>query len=199
MRRLIGALALCIFFVAPVVCDTPPIDREAIKKAFEAYERGDLESALAVYLPLAKQGRVPAQYLTGGIYRDQKNYTEALKWFSLAASNGQKGARFQIGKMYIYGWGVPQNYTEAHKLFMAAVDQEKCAYSMGFLGRMAYAGYVIPTSNITAHMWLNISSAHGDTASATFRDEVAKEMTTEEIMEAQRLALKWMAKNEKAQ
>ena len=191
MKKIIGALVLCTLFVAPAFCDTPP----DIKKGIEAHKRGNFEVALAVFLPLAKQGNLPAQYLTGAIYRDQKNYTEAMKWFSQAAAKGYAGAQFQIGKMYIYGRGVPQNYTEAYKWFLAAVDGEKDPYAMEFLGRMAYWGHVIPRSNITAHMWFNLASAHGNTEADKLRDTLAEEeMTSKEIAKAQRLAQEWMEK-----
>jgi len=44
-----------------------------------------------------------------------QNYIEALRWFKLAAEQGDSRAQFSLGLMYYDGSGVPQNYVQAHK------------------------------------------------------------------------------------
>jgi hypothetical protein len=46
-----------------------------------------------------------------------------------------------------------------------------------------------------AHMLWNISAANGDEDAKGNRDIVAKEMTSEKILEAQQLAREWMEKH----
>jgi uncharacterized protein len=36
-----------------------------------------------------------------------QDYAEALKWYSLAADEGNAEARFRLGAMYVGGYGVP--------------------------------------------------------------------------------------------
>ncbi len=63
-----------------------------------------------------------------------QNYTEAVKWFRLAAEQGNASAQFNLGSMYHDGRGrVLRNYVQAHKWVNLAVsratgdDQEKYA------------------------------------------------------------------------
>ena len=72
----------------------------------------------------AAQGEAEAQsalgfkYVTGeGVPQD---YTEALKWYRLAATQGQAAAQFNVGFLYSQGNGVPQDDVEAYKWFTLA-------------------------------------------------------------------------------
>jgi TPR repeat protein len=42
-----------------------------------------------------------------------QDYTEALKWFHLAANQGNANAQYMLGYLYEYGRGVPQSNTFA--------------------------------------------------------------------------------------
>ena len=43
-----------------------------------------------------------------------QNDAEAMKWFRLAANQGDAEAQFNLGVMFRDGVGVPQNYVQAH-------------------------------------------------------------------------------------
>ncbi len=58
----------------------------------------------------ARQGRVTAAYSC------QPN-AEAVKWFRLAAEQGNANAQQNFGFMYLEGRGVPQDFVEAMKWF----------------------------------------------------------------------------------
>ena len=45
---------------------------------------------------------------------------------------------------------------------------------------------------IEAHMWFNIAAAGGDRAAAEHRDELAREMTRQEVAAALRAARDWV-------
>ena len=45
---------------------------------------------------------------------------EALRWYLKAAEQGHVGAQYNLGAAYYLGYGVPQNYVEAHKWFSIA-------------------------------------------------------------------------------
>ena len=49
-----------------------------------------------------------------------QDYAEALKWFRLAAAQGDALAQHNLGLMYAKGYGVPQDHIEAHKWFNLA-------------------------------------------------------------------------------
>ncbi|HEU0083942.1 MAG TPA: hypothetical protein VFQ87_13840 [Bradyrhizobium sp.] len=62
-----------------------------------AYKRGDYVPAIRLFRPLAEQGNAKAQKLLGVMFRKgegvPKNAVRARMWFSLAAKQGEAGAR----------------------------------------------------------------------------------------------------------
>jgi uncharacterized protein len=56
------------------------------------------------------------------------------------------------------------------------------------LGMKYCLGRDVAQSNIEAHKWFNIAAVKGNEAAKLYRCEVAREMTTGEVAEAQRQA-----------
>ena len=52
-----------------------------------------------------------------------EDYTEAAKWFRLAAEQGNADAQFFLGSVYDFGQGVPQNYVLAYAWYNLAAAQ----------------------------------------------------------------------------
>lgn len=52
----------------------------------------------------------------------------------------------------------------------------------------------MPTDDVVAYMWLNLSAAAGSETAATFRDKLAKSMTPQQIGEAQKMSREWEPK-----
>jgi uncharacterized protein len=52
-----------------------------------------------------------------------QNYAEALKWYRLAADQGNASAQNNLGGMYAAGRGPPQDYAEALKWYRLAANQ----------------------------------------------------------------------------
>src|SRR5690606_35554652 len=70
------------------------------------------------------------QFSLGLIYfegRDDipKDYNEALKWFRMAADQGDAHAQYHIGIMYHKGHGVTYDINEAMKWYRMAADNEE--------------------------------------------------------------------------
>ena len=127
-------------------------------------------------------------YRTGeGVPQD---YGEAVKWFRLAADQGDASAQNNLGVMYEYGRGVPQDYGEAVKWFRLAADQGE-ALAQNNLGLMYAKGKGVPQNYIQAHMWLNLAGARGNEDARKTRGIVKDKMTPEQVAEAQRLASVW--------
>ena len=56
-----------------------------------------------------------------------QDYAEALRWYRLAAEQGNTSAQFRLGVAYGTGRGVPQDYVSAHmwlNLAAATGDEE---------------------------------------------------------------------------
>ena len=59
------------------------------------------------------------------------------------------------------------------------------------LGRMYAQGLGVAQDKSLAHMWLNLAAAQGLEAARSARDNLAANMTPDQIAEAQRLAREW--------
>jgi TPR repeat protein len=129
------------------------------------------------------------------MYRDgrgvDKNNREAVKWYRLAAEQGDAMAQLCLGAMYDDGGkGVPRNAPEAVKWYRLAAEQGDRTAQFN-LGNMYADGDGVPQDHVLAHMWLNLSAAQGEQGAAERRDAVAKRMTSAQTAEAQKLAREW--------
>ncbi len=83
-----------------------------------ALKRGDYETALREWRPLAEQGDAKAQNNLGHMYENGQSVpqddAEAVKWYRKAAEQGDAEAQFNLGFMYGQGHGVAQDYVQAH-------------------------------------------------------------------------------------
>ncbi|HHF3737183.1 TPA: tetratricopeptide repeat protein, partial [Haemophilus influenzae] len=80
---------------------------QQLQQGFEATTRGDYKTAFKLWLPLAEQGDVKAQYNLGNMYVNGRGVKqdgfEAVKWYRKAAEQGLANAQFNLGVMYYEG------------------------------------------------------------------------------------------------
>jgi len=121
---------------------------------------------------------------------------EAVRWYRLAADQGQAGAQNSLGFMYANGQGVPQDYAEAVRWYQLAAEQGQASaqYNLG----VNYAtGRGVPQDYVQAHMWANLAASRSTgelrDSSVRNRDLAADELTPAALIEAQRLAREWDA------
>ena len=128
-------------FLAFLILLSSPAKGQDFGKGLAALSKNDFATALSEWVPLANDGNTSAQYHLGIMYRNgkgvSKDYTEALKWFRLAAKqdnidqhlkfvfmSSNINAQITLGKMYEDGQGVSQDYTEALKWYLAAANND---------------------------------------------------------------------------
>ena len=116
-----------------------------------------------------------------------------MKWYRLAADQGEVQAQYCLGMMYYRGEGVPQDYVQAAKWYRLAADQGY-AHAQANLGLKYSNGRGVPQDYVQAHKWYNLAAAQGDAVGAKNRDLVAKRMTPQQIAQAQELARNWKPK-----
>jgi uncharacterized protein len=63
------------------------------------------------------------------------------------------------------------------------------------LGMLYATGRDVVADLVAAHKWFNIAAARGNVAARTRRVEIAREMSGDEIAEAQRQAREWSRTN----
>ncbi len=91
-----------------------------------------------------------------------QSYTEAMRWYRLAADQGYANAQNNLGSIYIYGRGVPQNYAEAMKWYRLAADQGNARAQVN-LGIMYGKGQGTPKNYAEAMKWFRLAADRGDT------------------------------------
>ena len=61
------------------------------------------------------------------------------------------------------------------------------------LGLMYCAGREVPVNFVAAHKWFNLAAQRGNVEARHYRQEVAAEMSKQDVALAQREARKWLA------
>ena len=128
-----------------------------------------------------------------GVPQDSKT---AVKWYRLAAEQGNALAQNNLGVMYGNGRGVPQDYKTAVKWHRLAAEQG-FATAQNNLGFMYANGKGVPQDYILGHMWWNLAASSGQKNAISGRDAVSKRMTSSQLEKAQKLARECVRKNYK--
>ena len=89
-----------------------------------------------------------------------------------------------------------RDYAEAVKWYKLAAAQG-LAHAQHNLGFMYGNGQGVVQDYVRAHMWWNLAAAQGNANAVKNRDIVAKKMSTQQIVEAQKLARECQARNYK--
>ena len=169
-----------------------------IEKGFTAFSKRDYAAALQEWKPLAEQGIAYAQVLVGVMHEKgfgvPQDYELAVKWWRLAAKQGEKRAWYNLGYMYDKGYGVEEDPAEAVKWWRLAAEKG-FANAQNNLGNAYAKGRGVIQDIVYAHMWFNLANAQGAHLLARdARDDIAREMTTDEVNTAEQLAVECMAK-----
>ena len=112
----------------------------------------------------------------------------------LAAAQGKSDAQYNVGVMYDKGLGVVQDYAEAVRWYKLASAQGDAMAQVN-LGFRYNNGQGVVQDYVRAHMWWNLAAVTGDSVPVKNRDIVAKQMTSQQIAEAQKLARECQARN----
>jgi TPR repeat protein len=146
---------------------------------------------MVLSLLLAMHGLATGGINEGDAAYKQGDYDAALREWRPLAEQGDDRAQLNLGFMYDNGYGVPQDYKEAIKWYRRAAEQgnDRAQYNLGL---MYEGGYGVLKNNLQAHMWYDIA---GVEVAVSYRDYVAREMTSAQVAEAKKLARLWMGKH----
>jgi TPR repeat protein len=160
-----------------------------------AYNARNYALALKEITPLAKAGNADAQHLLGLMYYMgrgvQRDYKQAFAWHYKAAVQGKADAQYVIGAMYYTGNAVPQDQKLAVTWFRKAAEQghPDAQHALGLMYRYHVAG--MPQDMVIAYMLWNLAAANGNRSATEQRAIIARQMTQEQIEEAQALSRNW--------
>ena len=159
--------------------------------------REDLREAVKWFRKAADQGNAAAQFNLGVSYGTgegvPKDRRQATKWYRKAADQGLATAQLNVGVAYYFGLGVPIDRREAVKWLREAADQgdARAQFNLG----LAYGtGKGVPKDLVTAYAWYNLAAAQGHEVATKNRAIVARQMTPNQIAEAQRLSRQLVAR-----
>ena len=130
---------------------------------------------------------------------ERGDYATALRLYRQLAEGGDGDAQCELGRMYLSGNGVPQDYIQSTAWFRKAAEQGNVK-GLLFLGGSYYEGRGVAKDYVQAHKWFSLAASR-PTSTATDenvrdvaadrRDELTAHMTVAQIAEAQKLAREW--------
>ena len=151
MRRILASAGLFGLIISSALAD--------YNSGFSAYVRGDYDTALREWLPLAREGNISAQRNLAVMYREgrgvQKDLGEALSWFSQAASAGNASAQYELGKLYLEDEAPFRNRATALQWLEAAADQGQAN------ALLALVDFHKETDPADSLRWLEVAGAAG--------------------------------------
>lgn len=163
----------------------------------------DYEMALKWYLEAAEQNNRDAQFQVGEMYYAGagtiQSYSAAFKYYEKAAIQGHSGAQHMLGVMYDLGQNTPKNEEKAFEWYGKAAEGQNF-YAQVMLGEMYYFGRGVSQDVKLGYMWIFIALAttEDQEQASILRgalDEFSTTMTTQEITNAQQIAVEWLEKH----
>jgi len=189
---------LCSAFLSLSVLSLPA--QAGFKTGYAAYEKGDYAAAIKEWQPLAEKGDAESQYFMGSLsyygFGVPQDYNKAEYWYRKAAEQGDASAQLALGFMYLYGQSVDFDTKKTVYWWHKAAEQGS-ADAQFKLGYIYTQGSYLEKDIIKAYMWLSLAADRKHRQAAVRRDEVAKQMTPQQLAEAQRLAHEWKPKEAK--
>ena len=177
---------------------TKEIDRLLRQRKQHKQNRRD---AVSWFRDAANQGDTKARTLLGAMYGEgygvPQDSDESMNLLRKAAEQGLLKAAEQgevLAQKYLaFYMGFGNKTTESNYWTRKAAEQGD-RWAQRHHGARYMHG---PNADrLLAYMWLDLAAAQGARGAAEARDQVAKEMTPDQIAEAQRLARKWEPKAE---
>jgi len=138
----------------------------------------------------AETGDANAEAKLGWMYSEgqgvEKDCLEAAKWLRKAADRGDASAQYNLGCMYDDGHSLEKDPAEAMKWLRKAADQGD-DMAQDRLGWMYCIGEGVEEDYVEAYAWWNIAATGNTTTEAAlFRDNLEKEMSPQQVSEAQK-------------
>jgi TPR repeat protein len=181
-------------------------DKNATRQLADTYYLGrdgveqNFGEAVRWYLKLAQQGDVRAQTTVGLMYLRgygvKKDPLAAHHWWSFAAAANDAGAQYSLGTLYLLGEGVQQDYAQAARWYRQAAQRGhlQAPHDMGML---YYQGRGIEKDARWSYYWLKIAALQGDEKAEENLKVVSKDMSADDIRQAELQAEEWMKKLKK--
>ena len=194
-RHSLRGLLFFAHVTSALVCFTLPLSAADFETGERALRAGDAETALNIWVPLARNGHARSQAAIGALYEYGRGVprddVEAAEWYEKAAVQNLSEAQYRLGVFYENGWGVTQDATLAAKWYerAAKLDHPFAQHDLAF---MYFEGDGVPKDGIQAYKWLKIAATRRADVMQKHLLYVSKTLTAGEIAEAEALAHAWL-------
>lgn len=126
----------------------------------EVKEVVNLTSEFDRYQYMSSDGISYAQNIFGLMYENNKEYTNAVKWYDLAQKQGLVKAKFNLALCYKYAKGCPKDYEKARQLFEEAAE-ENHNRSLFYLADIYESGLGVTQNLNQAKVYYKRAAEHG--------------------------------------
>lgn len=127
MKKFVRGALVWMTFVLSCAALAGEASAGPLEDGVAATKRGDFETALKDWQPLAQAGDAQAQVNIGLLYEHgwgvAQDFAQAVKWFRLAAAQGLGEGQNNLGQMYAFGRGVTQDWMRAYVWFNLSAAQ----------------------------------------------------------------------------
>jgi TPR repeat protein len=122
----------------------------------------------------------------------KKDFKQAAEWYRKAAEQGYADAQAALGVLVHDGRGVKQDYTEAAIWIRKAAEQGNKDAQL-YLSGLCSLGQGVIQDCVEAYTWMLLSGKEGKDVKKA-KELLQKQMTAEQIAEAQKLAKAFVPK-----
>ena len=106
------------------------------------------------------------------------------------AEQGDPVGEARLGYLYQAGLGVKQDFAAAAQWYRLAGDQGNVA-AQNNLGSLYEKGQGVPRDLVQSAVWYSLAAAQGNPDAARNRDIILKQLTPEQVAEAEKRAKAW--------
>lgn len=123
------------------------------RRGLQAYNTGDVATAMAVLRAPANAGHAPSQALLAFILDRGDFVEEAARLYTLAAAQGDAEAQAALGNFYLTGRGVAKDEKQALSYFSKAAEQGHVLAMQVLAQAYRDGGFGLPRDAAQAARW----------------------------------------------
>jgi len=175
---------MMILLVAPAAAD-------ALDDGVQAYERGDYQTAITVWMPLADQGDQDALFNMGQLYRMGKGLARdpvmAEYFYRQAAEKGHLAAQGNLGTLYYFGFDDSPRVVPALQWWQKAArgGDPRSQYMIGIL---YYNGQYLERDKVRAYAWIRQAAVAGLPEAVEAEGKLIRALSVQELAAGNNLA-----------
>lgn len=115
----------------------------------------------------------------------KQDYSEAARWYQLAADQGFSKAQANLGVLYAEGLGVEQDFGQAAHWFLSAAEQGN-PMAQHNLGLLYSRGDGLDKDPVEACIWLSLAASGGHKEAVRKSDACKNQLDEEQLRKVQR-------------